>query len=134
MLMLTEVGKMEKPEWIDDLGTYNTFPQPCVPSTERDFQAIFSCYSPEYIEFRQVYIAGEGYCNAHIFWFHNTGFMMVHPTSKFPTRYFRIGCKHVWEGLTEKQMRDLNIGPLGRCEHVQICNKCGTVYRTDSSD
>jgi len=132
--MLTEVGKMEKPEWIDDLGTYNTFPQPCVLSTERDFQARFSCYSPEYIEFRQVYIAEEGYCDDHIFWFHNTGFMMVHPTSKFPTRYFRIGCQHVWKGLTEKQMRDLNIGPLGRCEHVQICNKCGTVYRTDSSD
>lgn len=137
--LVFQAGKIEKPDWIENMGNFNNLPTPFQEESEKEFQAIFSTYSPEYIDFRQVQIADPDGHNkhtrdVHIFFFCNVAFAMVHPTPGQPTRYFRIGCHHVWEGMTEQQMKDLHIPPLDRYEHISICNRCGSIHRVDSSD
>lgn len=138
MFKLVCTQEIPKPEWIENMGSFNTIPTPNRESTETDFQTHMTCRSPLYLEYRQVHLKNykgeQVFCTVHIFWFHDVGYMMVHPTQDTPTRYFRLGCHHKWTGLTEKQMEDLKIEPLGPCEHIEICNKCGTIRRTDSSD
>lgn len=139
MYELVQRTSMPRPDWVDQMGTFNTIPLPFCLSTETEFQNCLTCYNPKYLEFRQVRLVGEDNKpqsrDVHIFWFHSKAFMMVHPIPSSPnTQYYRIGCVHTWKDATEEEVRSILGRPLNNCEHLQICSSCRSLNHTDSSD
>lgn len=140
------VMSMEKPEWISDMGTYNSLPKPHYEVTQHDFIYYLSIYSIREIEHRQLRDY-EGYLDCYIFWFSDCALAILLPTEwdyregetfsgfiyKKPIRYFYIGCKHDFEELSPEECKKLGIPHHGMCWHVVRCKKCGIIRAYDSS-
>lgn len=123
------------PDWITEFGNYNHMPQPMVECHPQDFWSEIAYYTPTHMEFRQVYLEGEGHCifNTQVFWFHDKAFAVV-IRSKGDPQFFRIGCLHQWVELSQEACHKRGIRHEGQCYHVYECPSCKTIKSEDSSD
>lgn len=131
--------KMEKPIWVEDMGSYNHLPQPIQKTNIHEFLHSL-IHPPNSYEFRQVYTDSVMFIrNAYIFWFWNCGFVVIPPSrwnlnkteGEFNIKYhldeaqfYRIGCVHKWEDNSDKQKGYIN---------NQVCTGCGLTWDYDSS-
>jgi hypothetical protein len=146
---------IEKPEWMTDMGGYNSAPKPFRKSTYKAFMETFRNQTPIAIESRQIMgedcvkLGGKGeysHVSATVFWFDTFGFMMVFPTNewgmdkngnikyKHSAKYYKIGCQHESRELSQEECAKQGIYHAGQCWHVHRCEKCGMVTAYDSSD
>ena len=85
------------------------------------------------------YVMYRDYCLHQ--WLRGRGdFLSLHPhksveqhTYGYARRYFKIGCRHNWKELTQKEARAKGISHYGSCYHVRECLSCGIVWSYDSS-
>jgi len=123
------------PRWVEDLGDYNHLPKPIEPCSIEEFWSYMAIYNPTHIDYRQVYLNGEGnkLFNTQIFFFHHRIFAVV-ILSNGDTRVFRIGCQHSWVELGEETCHKRAIFHNGPGYHVYECTLCKVIKAVDSSD
>jgi hypothetical protein len=140
-------SSMTRPDWVTDMGDYNTMPQPHRPCSIHRFLHMIGIYSPKSVERRQVVRSAMNQTtmeNVSILWFHNCGFAVVHPT-KWTTgekgieydltqvRFMEIGCDHKYRELSQAECGERGISHHGNCWHVEECETCKHVHSYDSS-
>lgn len=147
--------KPEKPDWVEDMGSFNSLPKPIRKSNFQEFLHVYKHAIP-HEEIRQVMgednkniLKGQySYTPVKILWFRNVAFALTMPqnwhTDKSngrcdivyddPIRFFRIGCEHEYRELSQKECKEQNIYHAGRCWHVNKCEKCSHIEAYDSSD
>lgn len=139
--LVMDQSEMPTPKWITNMGGFNHLPEPFALCEAKDFWFMFQIWSPEAIEFRQVYLdhtTPEGIKqqmhNTQIYWFYNTAFALLRFNNEDAPRFFRLGCNHTYEELSQDQSRREGITHHGRSYHVYRCSKCSYVKSEDSSD
>jgi len=145
-LKWVEKPKTLKYSWLEDFGTHNKIPTPYTEIDENDYIILTRSYSPNYIEYRQLYdIPGMAtMLSTQIYWYHNFAIAIVYPGNwhidkgkvkcNDRLQYFRIGCKHNFRELTRKECLNREIDHYGMCYHVYECENCGVIEAHDSSD
>lgn len=143
---LSLIKNPEKFPYIEELGTINSLPTPFSSCTEHDFIHALKIYSPLYFEYRQVHIEGKFCASTHIYWFPTCAYAVVLPDKwrcgkegesrivyMEPSLYYRIGCIHNWNELTQSTCQEKGIVHHGMHWHVEKCSKCGMSRSYDSS-
>jgi hypothetical protein len=126
---------IEKPIWLENLGDYNTLPDPCVQCSQEEFLNYMLSESIIMEEFRQVRLVKDNYMaalyNARIFWYFGCGYIVIRKwvTNKEWHEFYRLGCNHEWAPLGEEDWKKRR-----GCFHVDRCSKCGMIQEYDSSD
>lgn len=124
---------------------YNDPPKGLRRIDEKAFaQSKYFSYSPELIEFRQIYVKSNDdlspdrkgiMISMTLYWFHDDTGIAIHADYwKGKVEYFAFGCKHEYKELSQEECRERNIQHYGRCYHVSECKKCGYINAVDSSD
>tara|TARA_Y100000034_G_scaffold117909_1_gene157935 strand:+ start:3578 stop:4012 length:435 start_codon:yes stop_codon:yes gene_type:complete len=106
-------------------------------------QSEFFTYSPTHVEYRQMYdsntdgvpsFRSSPMVAARLFHFHDgTGIAMSNEWWDKKVRYFKFGCDHKYNELSQKESRDRSISHFGMCYHVYECEKCNYIMSQDSS-
>ena len=150
---------MKQPEYVKSMGNYNNLPDPIRPSDIHEFLHVYGHSTPIEEEFRQImgkdkdFLGGNkkySYIPVKILWFGTQAFLMTMPMdwdidrgesgkeSKIVyhdlPRYFKVGCDHQFNELSQKESREIGVYHGGSCYHVIKCTKCGLVDAYDSSD
>lgn len=128
----------------DQGNDYNTAPPGWEQISEQEFAASsFFRFSLIHYETREItcYADGESVgerIDAKLFFTgEGEGFAMSmsRPTGGNPiVRYYRFGCKHRFERLTEQHCQERNIPHYGVGYHVRECALCKKIDVTDSRD
>lgn len=139
---LVKSDKIIKPSWITNLGTLNSLPEPFEEVTESDFIHNRTRTCIQSIEFRSI-LFPNGFYSTYIEWHPSCAFAQVFPKEwclkdskvfyTMPIRYFRIGCKHSYRPMTKEELNKNSI-VLFHSTHAAICDQCGDIQITDSSD
>ena len=111
--------------------------------TEEEFaQSQFFVYTPVYFGFTQLHDidnpfltkSGLAAINGKYFvFFDGTGFVICNDYWKKKVVYYKFGCEHQMRGLTQQEYKRNYITKF-RCQHEEICDVCGYIRITDSSD
>lgn len=121
---------IEKPIWVEDMGSWNYMPKPFklgkIEDAIRDIISFsFQC------EFRQVKDllpkeVWNGLMSVKIFWFYNRGWAICerYEKGKYIPEAYKIGCEH--KHTTEEK--------LDRSYYRVTCSDCGFQYEYDCSD
>lgn len=115
-------------KWLQSHGGFNDWPHPIKECTVEDFLRTICVYSPEYIEYRQIY-ENQQFRQMIIYWFHLCGFALEIKYALWEGEYYHkvinyyyIGCEHQWQSRT-----------IGTCLHEETCRSCGFKRVIDSS-
>jgi len=103
--------------WLKDFGSYNRIPQPFNKIDDMKFAEIAKRGTPEYMEYRMVAVTefgADAYIPALIYWYGDTGLMVVFDESNL-MEFYQLGCSHDYDEKIDKGRTDLT------------CKLCGFV-------
>ena len=134
MRKLIYASKDEYPIITKDIHP-NDFPDGWREITPEEFSTSdFFSYSPEYIEYRQMYDNHKAGVHAKLFHFPDgTGIAMSNEYWEKKVRFYKFGCEHSYNELSTKQASEEGVSHFGNCYHVYKCSKCNHVMSQDSS-
>ena len=120
-----EIESVERP-WLISFGNHNRPPQPMVEISEHEYYGRIYPQS-RFEEHRQLtnFEGDQGFSfrALDIIWFDQWAVGRMRPRNQNEhTRYFYIGCEHVWTTVTHAMF-----------DHTNTCSKCGVSNRVDSS-
>jgi hypothetical protein len=116
----------------------NAFPEGWEEITQEEFsRSIFFTYTPAFMEYRQMHSSDNSVpmLAARLFHFYDgTGVAVSSDCWAEEITYYKFGCTHKYNELSQKTSRERGIGHHGMCWHVYECSECGHIMSTDSSD
>lgn len=101
--------------WLQEFGSFNRIPQPFCKMDDFTFVEIAKRGTPEYMEYRMLAIvehAIDKYIPAVIYWYKDTGLMVVYDEKNL-MEFYQIGCQHDYDEVSVNDRVDLK------------CKKCG---------
>lgn len=138
-------NEFKPPKGVKPERHHNHMPKPFVRCEADVYYYARKLEVPSFIEHR--HITEDGIGGVVIEWFHACGFAIRFPNKwrsgpkggppiiyDEPVQYFRIGCDHEYQELSQRTCRERNLFHGGRCYHVNECTKCGHIWSYDSSD
>jgi hypothetical protein len=135
--MLSKIMNVDFPAgWEEKWGGYNDFPPNWHEITEAEFaQSHFFIYSPDYVEFRQMFRKHDTVVGATLYFMYDgVGYGIVHDYWGRKIHYYKFAlCEHKFTELTQKECAQKGIQHFGNCYHVYRCTKCGFTNSVDSS-
>ncbi len=120
---------------------YNELPPNFREITEKEFaQSHFFTYGFERFENRQCFRDADGKDLDRMievdlfFMFDKTGYAMERDFWAGTIKYYKFGCQHNYEQLSQDECHKRKIMHFGMCYHVYECSECGHIQAVDSSD
>lgn len=149
---IAQIDKQPTFSYITKEQSGDSLPEPYVECTENEFIQACSLFVPEHIQYCQVVVPSQPdkkyVRNSTIFFLRDRAVAIVWPIEwrcgkkdveppvvyTEPIRYFRIGCIHAWQELSQSECTERGVYHAGRCYHVYECTKCKFQKWQDSSD